>query len=160
MGSISTLIYTSELILCFTIFIPIKCFVSHRPTDPFFWKKKIRITCKEASTLVYKHTILSLTLRFCSLFRLLIVLFLLYHLITNERTFVLSSQAFTGKQNPSCVHSFFFCPTNRPTFTRGRAMGNETSYWDGHTNTQLKFMVKHLYGLYYSSHVPARSVKL
>ena len=32
----------------------------------------------------------------------------------------------------SCVHSFFFfCPTNRPTFTRGKAMGNETFYWDG-----------------------------
>ena len=28
-------------------------------------------------------------------------------------------------------HSFFFCPTDRPTFTRGRAMGNETIYWDG-----------------------------
>ena len=43
--------------------IPIKCFVSHRPTDPFFFwkskKQKFRITCKEASTLVYKHTILS-----------------------------------------------------------------------------------------------------
>ena len=45
--------------------IPIKCFVSHRPTDPLFWKskkkkkEKSRITCKEASTLVYKHTILS-----------------------------------------------------------------------------------------------------
>ena len=42
--------------------IPIKCFVSHRPTDPFFFgkvKKKFRITCKEAITLVYKHTILS-----------------------------------------------------------------------------------------------------
>ena len=41
--------------------IPIKYFVSHRPTDPFFWKskKKFRITCNEASTLVYKHTILS-----------------------------------------------------------------------------------------------------
>ena len=34
----------------------------------------------------------------------------------------------------SCVHSFsflFFCPTDRPTFTRGRAMGNETFYGDG-----------------------------
>ena len=29
------------------------------------------------------------------------------------------------------VHSFFFCLTDRPTFTRGRAMGNETFYWDG-----------------------------
>ena len=28
---------------------------------------------------------------------------------------------------------FFFCPTDRPTFTRGRAMGNETFYWDGPT---------------------------
>ena len=26
---------------------------------------------------------------------------------------------------------FFFCPTDRPTFTRGRAMGNETFYWEG-----------------------------
>ena len=45
--------------------IPIKCFVSHRPTDPFFGKEKkkySRITCKEASTLIYKHTILSLIL--------------------------------------------------------------------------------------------------
>ena len=25
---------------------------------------------------------------------------------------------------------FFFCPTDRPTFTRGRSMGNETFYWD------------------------------
>ena len=35
----------------------------------------------------------------------------------------------------SCVHSFFsffLCPTDRPTFTRGRAMGNETFYGDGH----------------------------
>ena len=31
----------------------------------------------------------------------------------------------------SCVHSFFFCPTDRTTFTRGRAMGNETFYGDG-----------------------------
>ena len=31
----------------------------------------------------------------------------------------------------SCVHSFFFCPTDRPTFTRGRAMVNETFYGDG-----------------------------
>ena len=31
----------------------------------------------------------------------------------------------------SCVHSFFFCPTDRPTFTRGRAMGNKTFYGDG-----------------------------
>ena len=49
--------------LCSAKAIPIKRFVSHRPTDPFFGKskkkKKIRITSKEASTLVYKHTILS-----------------------------------------------------------------------------------------------------
>ena len=33
----------------------------------------------------------------------------------------------------SCVNSFFifFCPTDLPTFTRGRAMGNETFYGDG-----------------------------
>ena len=32
----------------------------------------------------------------------------------------------------SCVHFFFFfCPPDRPTFKRGRAMGNETFYGDG-----------------------------
>ena len=31
---------------------------------------------------------------------------------------------------------FFFCPTDRPTFTRGRAMGNETFYGDGLTNSR------------------------
>ena len=30
-----------------------------------------------------------------------------------------------------CSFFFFFCPTDRPTFTRGRTMGNETFYWDG-----------------------------
>ena len=34
-----------QLQSCFIKAIPIKCFVSHRPTDPFFWKCK-----KEAST--------------------------------------------------------------------------------------------------------------
>ena len=41
--------------------IPIKDFVSHRPTDPFFRKVKKKKTdslVKEASTLIYKHTIL------------------------------------------------------------------------------------------------------
>ena len=41
--------------------IPIKCFVSHRPTDPFFSKSKKQSPdspIKEASTLIYKHTIL------------------------------------------------------------------------------------------------------
>ena len=35
-------------------------------------------------------------------------------------------------QTPSSVHSlfFFFCPTDRPTIARHRAMGNETFYWD------------------------------
>ena len=43
--------------------IPIKCFVSHRPTDPFFSKSKKKKNiqdslAKEANTLIYKHTIL------------------------------------------------------------------------------------------------------
>ena len=43
--------------------IPTKCFVSYRPTDPFFSKSKKKQKIpdsqdKEASTLVYKHTIL------------------------------------------------------------------------------------------------------
>ena len=33
--------------------------------------------------------------------------------------------------DPLAVAFLFFCPTDRPTFTRGRAMGNETFYWDG-----------------------------
>jgi len=46
--------------------------------------------------------------------------------------FRLGSSAFTGTQTPSYVHYFFFfCPTERPTFTRGRAMRNETFYGDG-----------------------------
>ena len=83
---------------------------------------------------------LSWILRFCSLFRHLVVLFLLHHLITNERTtnqaFVLRSPAFAGTQNPSCVYFYFFCPTDRPTFERGRAMGKETFYWDGLINRE------------------------
>ena len=31
-----------------------------------------------------------------------------------NQALVLSSPAYTGTQNPSCVHSFFFCPTDRP----------------------------------------------
>ena len=48
-----------------------------------------------------------------------------------NQAFVLSSLPFTGTQNSSCVHSLFFCPTGQPTFTRRRAMGNKTFYWDG-----------------------------
>ena len=40
--------------------ISIKCFVFHRPTDPFFSKskKKTDSPVNEASILIYKHTIL------------------------------------------------------------------------------------------------------
>ena len=66
-------------------------------------------------------------LRFCSLFRHLIVLliYIFYHLILSCRLNVRFNMQ-------SCVHSFF-CPTDRPTFTRGRAMGNETFYAYGLT---------------------------
>ena len=74
---------------------------------------------------------LSSILRFCSLFRHLIVLliYIFYHLIISCRLNVRFNMQ-------SCVHSFFFffCPTDRPTFTRGRAMGNETFYGDGLTS--------------------------
>ena len=122
--------------------ISTKCFVSHRPTGPFFWKSKKknpRITCKEASNLI--HSIrsclintnclkLSSILRFCSLLRHLIVLliYIFYRLIISCRLNVRFNMQ-------SCVHSFFFCPTSRPTFTRGTTMGKETVYGDG-----LKFL--------------------
>ena len=36
------------------------------------------------------------------------------------------------------ISFFFFGPTDRPTFTRGRAKGNETFYWDGHNRDRRK----------------------
>ena len=43
-----------------------------------------------------------------------------------------------------CSFFFFFsfCPTDRPTFTKGRAMGNETFYWDGIMNLPFTSAVK------------------
>ena len=38
-----------------------------------------------------------------------------------------------------CLFYFFFGPTAQPTFTRVRAMGNETFYWDGLTATGALF---------------------
>ena len=116
---------------------PHKMFRFPSPDRPIFFgkvKKRIRITCKEAVTLVYKHTILlintnclklSSILRFSGIFRHLVVLFLLYHLVTNEgarnQAFLLSSPVFTGTQNPSCVHSLFFArPTDPPSREGGR----------------------------------------
>ena len=50
------------------------------------------------------------------------------------------SETFQFRKNNSCTPCvpmffffFFFCSTDRPTFTRGRAMENETFYWDGLT---------------------------
>ena len=34
---------------------------------------------------------------------------------------------------------FFFCPTDRPTFTRGRAMRKETFYGHGLSGAQIKW---------------------
>ena len=95
--------------------IPIKCFVSHRPTDPSFWKSKKR---KNSESLVKKQV-----LQF-----------------TSTRSFVivhvtkLSYLAARPSLALRTLHEFiftFFCPPDRPTFTRGMAMGNETFYWDG-----------------------------
>ena len=55
------------------------------------------------------------------------VIYIFYHLIISCRLNVRFNMQ-------SCVHSFyyfFFCPTDRPTFARVKAMGNETFYWDG-----------------------------
>ena len=39
---------------------------------------------------------------------------------------------------PFMFSFLFFCPTGRPTFTRGRAIGNETFDWDGLSGTTLR----------------------
>ena len=107
------------------------------PDWPIFlekWKKKkknSRITCKEGTTLIYKHTILSNTncLKLSSILRFVAFLDIFYHLIISCRLNVRFNMQ-------SCVHSFFFFfarPTDRPTFTWGRAMGNETFYGGGLT---------------------------
>ena len=44
---------------------------------------------------------------------------------------LLSSPTFSGTQTPSSVHFFLAQPTERPTITRGGAMGNETFHSDG-----------------------------
>ena len=122
---------------------PIKCFVSHRPTDPFFWKlskTKIKITCKEASTLVYNTSTRSCLINTNHRYFVFVAFLDIWSLFwlrtkgPRHQAFVLSSQAFAGTQNSSwLLFIYFFCPTDRPTFTRGRAMGNETFYWDGLT---------------------------
>ena len=80
---------------------------------------------------------LSSILLFCSLSRHLIVLliYIFYHVIISCRLNVRFNMQ-------SCVHSyfyFFFCPTDRPTFTRGRAMRKETFYGHGLSGAQIKW---------------------
>ena len=49
-----------------------------------------------------------------------------------NQAFVLCSAAFTGTWNPSCAHSFFFCPTDRPTDPPSREEGRwETKHFIG-----------------------------
>ena len=114
--------------------IPIKCFVSHRPTDPFLWKSKKKKVKKKKipESLVKKQVLwftstrsclsntnclkLSSILRFCSLFRHLIVLliYIFYHLIISCRLNVRFNMQ-------SCVHSFFFArPTDPPSREGGQ----------------------------------------
>ena len=101
--------------------------------DPFFWKSKKKKKKKILESLLKKQVLqfpstrsclininclkLSSILRFCSLFRHLIVLliYIFYHLIISCRLNVRFNMQ-------SCVHSFFFFffgPIDRPTFTRG-----------------------------------------
>ena len=118
-----------------------KCFVSHRPTNPFFWKSKKKKKKKIQESLVKKPVLsftstrsclintnclkLSSILRFCSVFRHLIVLliYVFYHLIISRTLNVRFNMQ-------SCVHSFFFCPTDRPTHLHERG-GWETKHFTG-----------------------------
>ena len=110
--------------------IPIKCFVSHRPSDPFFGKVKKK---KNPESLVKKQVLeftstrsclintnclkLPSILRFWSLFRHFIVLliYIFYHLITSCRLIVRFNMQ-------SRVHSFFFSArlTDPPSREGGR----------------------------------------
>ena len=112
-----------------------------RPTH--FWKSRKKIqnqkkqTLKFTSTpscLIYTNCLKLSILRFCCLFRHLIVLliYIFYHLTVSCRLKICKSRpAFTGTQTPLCVHSFFFMP-DRPTDLHERESdGNETFYWDG-----------------------------
>ena len=118
--------------------IPIKCFVSHCPTDPFFWKSKKKVQnhlWRSKFFSLQAHDLVLLTpvvlnyhryFVFCSLFRHLVgkscSCYTIWLWTKGPRNpFVLSSPAFTGTQNPSCVHSFFFAwPTDPPSREGGR----------------------------------------
>ena len=97
--------------------IPIKCFVSHRPTDPFFLERSKHFNL-QAHDLVFNINTnclkLSSILRFCSLFRhlILLLIYIFYHLIISCRLNVRFNMQ-------SCAHSFFFLP-DRPTHLHER----------------------------------------
>ena len=111
--------------------IPIKFFVSHRRTDPFFWKSKKKNSrfTSTLSCLINTNCLkLSSILRFCSLSRHLIVLLILYifyHLIISCRLNV-------GFNMQSCVLSFFLFFFARPTDPPSREGGRwETKHFMG-----------------------------
>ena len=117
--------------------------------DPFFWKskkkkKKILESLLKKQVLQFPSTRsclininclkLSSILRFCSLFRHLIVLliYIFYHLIISCRLNVRFNMQ-------SCVHSFFFArPTDSPSREGGRW---ETKHFMGMALPQLRISV-------------------
>ena len=111
-------------------FFPIYLLYFHRPTNSFIWtvkkKRKIQSHCKAASTLIYKHAILSYCLnlsilRFCSLFRHLIVLLIDIILPTD---YILQT-----KREVSSLFSFFARPTHPPSLEGGRWETKHFIWW-------------------------------
>ena len=104
------------------------------PDRPIFEKveKKIQNQKKQTlkftstpSCLIYTNCLKLSILRFCCLFRHLIVLliYIFYHLTVSCRLKIWKSRpAFTGTQTPLCVHSFFLLarPTDPPSREGGR----------------------------------------
>ena len=63
--------------------------------------------------------------------------FLFFFSFSNEHLCTLFQILFSNFLQNKIATFFCHLPTDRPTFTRGRAMGNETFYWEGQNNSVL-----------------------